>query len=145
MGLNRGAPALRPAAMTEAAELLRSLASPQRLAIMALLLDGERAVSEVEAELGIRQPSLSQHLGSLREAGLIAGRREAKAVFYRVSDPRAAAVVEALQAIFVWEGRRRASAPRPASDRAPPRRPSKQPALARRGEAAVFARVGEGA
>ena len=127
-----------------AAELLRSLANPQRLAIVCTLIEGERAVSELEATLGIRQPSLSQHLGSLREAGLIVGRREAKAVFYRVSDPRAAAVVEALHAIFC-EPR---PAPRTARvDHARPGaakrdRVSGRSASPGRGEAAVFAIVG---
>ncbi len=83
-----------------AAELLRSLSNPQRLMIVCALADGERGVSDLERELDIRQPSLSQHLASLREAGIIAGRREAKAVFYRISDPRAAMFVEALGAIF---------------------------------------------
>lgn len=130
-----------------AAELLRSLASPQRLAIVCTLIEGERAVSELEATLGIRQPSLSQHLGSLREAGLIVGRREAKAVFYRVSDPRAAAVVEALHAIFceprLASRLARVEHARPSvAKRALPYGRSAPPS---RSEAAVFAIVGENA
>ena len=127
-----------------AAELLRSLASPQRLAIVCTLIEGERAVSELEATLGIRQPSLSQHLGSLREAGIIAGRREAKAAFYRVSDPRAAAVVEALHAIFCEPrlGPRPAGAGR-AGVGITKRDGASRRATSVRGEAAVFAVVGE--
>ena len=126
-----------------AAELLRALASPQRLAVVCTLIEGERAVSELEAELAIRQPSLSQHLGSLREAGIITGRREAKAVFYRVSDPRAAAVVEALHAIFCAKPLKpTVSTSRPAARSGV--RPSAPIGItSRRGEAAVFARVGE--
>ena len=72
MGVMRklDAPAITLEDVEPAAELLRSLASPQRLAIVCTLIEGERAVSELEATLGIRQPSLSQHLGSLREAGI---------------------------------------------------------------------------
>ena len=97
---------MEPADAEALAELLRGLANPQRLMIMASLLAGERAVSELEVELGIRQPSLSQHLGSLRESGFIGGRRQAKAVFYRIGDRRAAAMVEALYAILRPEKRR---------------------------------------
>ena len=131
---------ITPEAVEPAAELLRALANPQRLAIACTLIKGERAVSELEAELGIRQPSLSQHLGSLREAGIIVGRRKAKAVFYRLGDARAAELVETLHQIFCSrpgaDARGWASTPR-----APAARLADVPES--RGEAAVFARVGE--
>ena len=82
------------------AELLKRLAHPQRLMIACLLADQPLAVSEIEARLGIHQPALSQHLGALREAGVIAGTRHAKAVTYRLSDARAGALLAALAAIF---------------------------------------------
>lgn len=87
-----------------AADLLKSLANPHRLMIVCTLVEGERSVADLERELAIRQPSLSQHLGSLREAGIIAPRREAKSVFYRLSDERAIRVVETLHAIFCAPG-----------------------------------------
>ncbi len=83
-----------------ASDLLRSLANPNRLAIVCLLLEGERSVMELEVALGIRQPTLSQQLAALREAGTIAGRRAAKHVHYRVADERAARVVAALRGMF---------------------------------------------
>lgn len=129
-----------------AAEMLRALANPQRLAIVCTLVEGERAVSELEAGLGIRQPSLSQHLGSLREAGLIVGRREAKAVFYRIGDPRAAELVATLHAIFCAKSG--SGAAKLSGSARPPaaRRPDPpQPQARMWGEAAVFARVGEDA
>ena len=102
-------------------------------------------MTELEATLGSRQPSLSQHLGSLREAGIIAGRHEAKAVFYRVSDPRAAAVVEALHAIFC-EARLGTRAARPGCAGMGTTKcegVSRRAAELGRGEAAVFAVVEE--
>ena len=90
-----------------AADLLRSLANPHRLMIVCTLVEGERSVADLERELAIRQPSLSQHLGSLREAGMITPRREAKSVFYRLSDERAIRVVETLHAIFCGPGLKR--------------------------------------
>jgi DNA-binding transcriptional ArsR family regulator len=83
-----------------ASELLRNLANPSRLAIICLLLEGERSVMELEAALGLHQPTLSQQLAVLRRAGLIAGRRTARQVYYRVSDERAAGIVAALRGLF---------------------------------------------
>jgi ArsR family transcriptional regulator len=68
-----------------------------RLTILCRLLDGELSVSGLESELGLKQPSLSQQLGVLREANLVATRREAKSVFYSLTDRRMRALVEALR------------------------------------------------
>lgn len=79
-----------------AAEFLRALANPQRLRLVCELSAGECGVGELEERTGIRQPSLSKELGKLREAGLIEGRRESKAVFYRLVEPRAASIIAIL-------------------------------------------------
>jgi ArsR family transcriptional regulator len=129
-----------------AAELLRCLAHPQRLMIVCTLMSGERAVSELERELSIRQPSLSQHLASLREADIITGRRKAKAVFYRLSDHRTAFLVETLHAIFCEPaqlGHQRAQGAPSIPPRPIPMPAGRQP-VARVSEAAFFARIGEG-
>ena len=84
----------------EASDLLKSLANPNRLSIFCMLLEGERSVAEIETELGIRQPTLSQQLGELREAGLVATRRGAKHIFYRVADDRAGRIVATLREVF---------------------------------------------
>ena len=83
-----------------AAELLRALAHPMRLSILCRLLDGEVSVGGFEAELGLRQPSLSQQLGLLREAGLVTARREAKSVIYALTDQRIAGILKALEFYF---------------------------------------------
>ncbi|HKM61954.1 MAG TPA: metalloregulator ArsR/SmtB family transcription factor [Acidisphaera sp.] len=115
----------------QAADLLRALAHPMRLQILCRLLEGELAVSGFEAELGLRQPSLSQQLGQLREAGLVATRREAKSVVYRLADPRVRLIIDALHQALVDK-----PAPQPATPSEPP---------PRRGEAAacgVFSQAG---
>jgi len=86
-----------------AAELLRALAHPMRLAILCRLLEGEVAVSGFESELGLKQPSLSQQLGQLREAGLVSTRREAKSVFYSIADRRLEGVLDAVRGYFSHE------------------------------------------
>jgi len=80
----------------EMAGLLRALSHPARLLILCKLMEAERGVSALEEKTGVRQPGLSRELGKLREAGLISPRREAKAVFYTISDARARALVAAL-------------------------------------------------
>ena len=75
---------------------LKALANPARLRIAMHLLDGEKAVSEIEDELGLRQPNLSQYLAELREAGLVTTRREARSVFYALADAQAEALLLAV-------------------------------------------------
>lgn len=96
----RGAVASLQPRAEDVADLLKLLGNPQRLLIACLLAEGEFAVSQIEERLGIRQPSLSQQLGALREAGAIEGRREAKAVIYRLKDERLRQLIVALRQIF---------------------------------------------
>ena len=88
----------------EISEILKLLGNPQRLLIASLLCEGEYAVSEIEEKLGIRQPTLSQQLGALREAGVIEGRREAKAVIYHLADEQTRHLLDALHRIFLSRG-----------------------------------------
>lgn len=60
----------------------------------------EYYVSEREEKLYIHQPSLSQQLGVLREAGLVATRRDAKQIYYRLTEEKVAELIEALHGIF---------------------------------------------
>ncbi len=84
----------------EASELLGFLANPDRLAILCLLLEGERTVMQLEVALSLRQPSLSQQIGTLRRAKLIEGRRVARQVVYRLYDGRVGVVIRALRGIY---------------------------------------------
>lgn len=85
----------------ELAEWLRVLAQPQRLMLLSALLDSTHAVSELETMTGIGQPTLSQHLGALRRAGLIESQRESRAIHYCWADTpdarRARALLMSLQ------------------------------------------------
>ena len=87
-----------------AGQLLKALANPDRLLLLCQLLQGERNVSELEALLGIQQPTLSQQLAVLRREGLVDTRRDGKQIFYRISSPAALAVIETLYRLFC-EGR----------------------------------------
>ncbi|CEJ13842.1 Transcriptional repressor SdpR [bacterium YEK0313] len=82
-------------------ELFRALADPTRRAVFERLADGERNATELRDGAGISQPAMSQHLAVLREAGLVAERRQGRHVLYRV-DP------EGLDRMFRWLTRYRA-------------------------------------
>ncbi|UIJ93676.1 metalloregulator ArsR/SmtB family transcription factor [Sinorhizobium meliloti] len=84
----------------EAAALLKAAANQNRLMILCTLIEGEHSVGQLEEMLGIRQPSLSQQLTVLREAGIVATRRDAKQVFYRLAEEKAVRLVMALYQIF---------------------------------------------
>lgn len=109
------------------AEVLRALAHAVRLDLLRAIVDGERAVSDIESVTGIAQPGLSQQLGILRKADLVATRREAKQVFYRINHARIAEVSGLLDAFVGTVGV-----------------PSGDPILTRltaRGGAAMFAQI----
>ena len=129
-------------------EFLKNLCHPHRLMIVCALVEGELGVGDLEHGLAIRQPSLSQHLGSLREAGIISGRKAGKTVFYRLNDPRAAKLVETLHAVFCEPKRHGHTRPRIAAGERRPTlarsdRASSDAIRARPSESAVFARVGK--
>ena len=94
------------AAAGEAAWLLKTLSNPDRLMLLCRLSQGEASVGELEAELGILQPTLSQQLTVLREDALVATRRDGKHVFYSVRSSQALAVVRAVYKEFCKEGRK---------------------------------------
>ncbi|SFJ53721.1 transcriptional regulator, ArsR family [Bosea sp. OK403] len=95
--INRAELASRAA---EVAGLLKTLAHPNRLMIVCTLVEGEYSVSQLEEMLDIHQPTLSQQLTVLREAGIVETRREARQIFYRLTEQKAASLVAALHAIF---------------------------------------------
>ena len=61
-----------------------TLAEPNRLAIVGLLLERERSVQEMEAALRLPQPTISKHLRVLRERGLVECRPDAQRRFYQL-------------------------------------------------------------
>lgn len=60
---------------------------------MRMLLDGERYVGDLMAELGIAQPRLSNHLACLRQCGFVTARREGTHVYYGLAEPHVADMV----------------------------------------------------
>jgi DNA-binding transcriptional ArsR family regulator len=65
-------------------KIFQALADPSRRAILESLTRGEAAVKELTERFDISQPAVSQHLATLKEAGLVNARREGRCVYYRV-------------------------------------------------------------
>lgn len=82
------------------AEALAALAHPARLEILELLREGEACVCHIQAVLDQRQAYISQHLNVLRQAGLVANRKEGLRVYYQLTDPGLLALIDGLRNIL---------------------------------------------
>jgi DNA-binding transcriptional ArsR family regulator len=81
------------------AQLFRALAHPVRLRILDILAHQEACVCHLTAVLSQRQPYVSQQLATLREAGLVADRREGTLIYYRLADDHLASLLQEGQAL----------------------------------------------
>lgn len=93
-------PELLRAAAGEAVAALKVLGNPERLLLLCQMSQGELSVSELEAALDIRQPTLSQQLGVLRREGMVQTRRDGKKIFYSVADARLLALLQTLYTLY---------------------------------------------
>jgi ArsR family transcriptional regulator, virulence genes transcriptional regulator len=88
----------------EATSLLKVLANEFRLLTLCHLAEsGELSVGELVERVGLSPSALSQHLARLREEGLVATRKQAQTVFYRVCDPKAEQLLALLHDLFCPE------------------------------------------
>ncbi|CAI8764572.1 ArsR family transcriptional regulator, virulence genes transcriptional regulator [Pseudomonas sp. IT-347P] len=88
------------ASASKACALLKAMANEDRLLILCQLTQGERNVGELEKMTGVRQPTLSQQLGILRDEGLVATRREGKYIFYGLASPEVIQVMKTLSGLY---------------------------------------------
>lgn len=70
------------------ADAFNAVAEPRRRAILDMLTDGERSVSEIVAGIPVSQPQISKHLKVLKEVGLVRSRSAGRKRLYRL-DPLA--------------------------------------------------------
>ncbi len=68
------------------ARIGKALANPHRLELLELLAQGERTVESLAIEIGVSMANASQHLQSLRDAGLVENRKQGLYVHYRLAD-----------------------------------------------------------
>jgi ArsR family transcriptional regulator len=69
------------------ADIIKSMAHPTRLAIIAYLKDGEKCVCDIVDHLGIERTNVSKHLSLMTGAGVLTSRRQGLKVIYQLSTP----------------------------------------------------------
>lgn len=93
-------PMIMRVAATDVADKLKVLANPERLLLLCQLSQGERCVSDLEKALDIRQPTLSQQLGVLRNENVVYARRAGKYIYYSVADEKLLRVLTLLYDLY---------------------------------------------
>lgn len=81
------------------AEVAKAAAHPHRLALLEQLAQGERNVDALAERVGLAIANASQHLQSMRRAGLVTARREGKFTLYRLADDSVLALLDAIGAV----------------------------------------------
>ena len=83
-----------------AAQALKAIAHPLRLKILCVLGDQEIGVKEIVEQVGTSQSNISQHLAILRDKGVLATRRDANRVYYRIDDLRTLKLIGMIRDVF---------------------------------------------
>lgn len=85
----------------KAADFLRTLGNAHRLQVLCLLIEhGEMSVSQINRCTTLSQSALSQHLGRMRDEGLVSYRRDAQTLYYSLCDKTVIEVVAILKENF---------------------------------------------
>ena len=89
--------ALKPEQLEQAANMLKAIAHPMRIAIISFLEDGKRlTVTEIHEKLKLEQSTTSHHLGILKDKGVLASKREGKNTFYFLRHEQLSNIVECI-------------------------------------------------
>lgn len=83
-----------------ASRSLKAMSHPLRLKILCTLGENEISVQEIVENVGTSQSNISQHLAVLRDKGILASRKDANRVYYRVGDARTLRLIGMMQDVF---------------------------------------------
>jgi len=97
---------IKPEALVQAAQCLRTLAHPHRLRMVEMLLEDEYTVGELAESCGIQSHMASEHLRMMKDRGLLASRREGRRTYYRVRDGGLAGILSCVQNRFGSKSKR---------------------------------------
>jgi ArsR family transcriptional regulator len=84
----------------QASQAIKAIAHPLRLKILCVLGDQEISVQDIVEQVGTSQSNISQHLAILRDKGVLATRKEANKVYYRIGDLRTLKLVSMMREVF---------------------------------------------
>lgn len=93
----------------KAADFLKAIANENRLLILCHLSEGEMSVSQLEAALGLRQPTLSQQLARLRTDELVETRRDGKTIYYTLASEEVGQMLGVMYEMFCSEKAQKAA------------------------------------
>lgn len=83
-----------------ASRSMRAMSHPLRLKILCTLGEKEYTVQDIVEHVGTSQSNISQHLAILRDKGILASRKDANRVYYRVSDARTLRLISMMREVF---------------------------------------------
>ena len=87
-----------------ASRSLKAMSHPLRLKILCTLGDQEISVQDIVESVGTSQSNISQHLAILRDKGILASRKDANRVYYRVGDSRTLRLISMMREVFCSHG-----------------------------------------
>lgn len=87
-----------------AAQSMKAMAHPLRLKILCTLGADEVSVQDIVELVGTSQSNISQHLAILRDKGILASRKDANRVYYRVGDARTLRLIGMMRDVFCTTG-----------------------------------------
>jgi len=87
-----------------ASRSLKAMSHPLRLKILCTLGAREVSVQDIVEQVGTSQSNISQHLAILRDKGILAARKDANRVYYRVSDGRTLRLIGMMREVFCQHG-----------------------------------------
>ncbi|HEX2339589.1 MAG TPA: metalloregulator ArsR/SmtB family transcription factor [Vicinamibacterales bacterium] len=96
----RSEPVVAGELQTFKAQFFRALAHPTRIRLLEILVRSERTVQELQEELALDQPIVSQQLAVLRNQGIVSARKEGLSVRYALRDPLIGALLDLARRIF---------------------------------------------
>ncbi len=79
--------------MTNPSTILKTIGNPHRLEIIKVLMNGECNVSTINRIVHVSQPALSQGLKKLKDAGIIAARRDSREIYYHIKNPHVIRII----------------------------------------------------
>ncbi|ESQ09826.1 MAG: hypothetical protein N838_02245 [Thiohalocapsa sp. PB-PSB1] len=88
-----------------ASRSLKAMSHPLRLKILCTLGDAEVSVQDIVEHVGTSQSNISQHLAILRDKGILASRKDANRVYYRVGDSRTLKLIGMMREVFCYHER----------------------------------------
>lgn len=87
-----------------ASRSLKAMSHPLRLKILCTLGEQEVSVQDIVESVGTSQSNISQHLAILRDKGILASRKDANRVYYRVGDSRTLRLISMMREVFCEHG-----------------------------------------